>query len=89
MKNLKEQKNIWVGRIDEVFGDRMIAFGNSEKEVEKLLFKEYKEMGKTYNEYYKTNIHGKRKKKDFLEYYGAWVQPMAIGKCYYADSDEC
>ena len=42
----QKQEIIWVGRIDQVYGDSMIAFGRSEKEVENLLFKEYKEMGK-------------------------------------------
>jgi len=87
-KAIRKEDIIWVGRIDQVYGDSMIAFGKSEKEVENLLFREYKEMGRTYNEHYKTSEHGRRTKSDFLEYHGAWIQPMAIGKSYYADGDE-
>lgn len=93
-KAIRKEDIIWVGRIDEVFGDSMIAFGKSEKEVENLLFIEYKEISRTHNEYEKMNgsaiapRHGKRTKADFLEYHGAWIQPMAIGKSYYADGDE-
>ena len=91
---MKKDTLIWVGRIDQVFGDSMIAFGKSEKEVENLLFKEYKAIGKALNEYgsrqwdYGYNNNGRRTKSDFLEYHGAWIQPMAVGKSYYADSDE-
>lgn len=87
-KAIRKEDIIWVGRIDEVYGDSMIAFGKSEKEVERLLFGEYKEMGRIYNEHYKTTEHGRRTKADFLEYHGAWIQPMAVGKSYYADDDE-
>ena len=87
-KAIRKEDIIWVGRIDEVFGDSMIAFGKSENEVENLLFIEYKEISRNYNEHYKTTEHGRRTKSDFLEYHGAWIQPMAIGKSYYADGDE-
>lgn len=87
-KAIRKEDIIWVGRIDEVFGDSMIAFGKSEKEVKTLLFKAYKDIGREYNHFYKTSEHGKRTKADFFEYYGPWIQPMAIGKSYYADGDE-
>lgn len=87
-KAIRKEDIIWVGRIDEVYGDCMIAFGKSKKEVENLLFEEYKEIGRVYNKHYKTDIHGKRTKASFLEYHGAWIQPMAIGKAYSCDADE-
>ena len=90
-QNLKNVQGgiIWVGRIDEVYGDSMIAFGKSEKEVENLLFKDYKAVGKAINEMgYGYNNNGQKTKAELLEYFGAWIQPMAIGKCYSSDDDE-
>tara|TARA_R110002020_G_scaffold49929_2_gene141741 strand:- start:857 stop:1195 length:339 start_codon:yes stop_codon:yes gene_type:complete len=85
---------IWVGRMDEVHGDTLIAFGHSEKEVQTLLFKKYKEVAKYRNEYEKLNgsslvpRHGQRTKADFLDYFGGWIQPMEVGKAYIGDEDE-
>jgi hypothetical protein len=91
---MKKGDFIWVGRMDEVHGDTLIAFGKSEKEVESLLFKKYKEIAKYRNEYEKLNgsaispRHGQRTKADFLDYFGAWIQPMQLGKAYFGSDDE-
>tara|TARA_R110000824_G_scaffold21748_14_gene80821 strand:+ start:2130 stop:2519 length:390 start_codon:yes stop_codon:yes gene_type:complete len=84
-----EKSNIlWVARVDDVYGDSMISFGKTEAEAKTVLFKEYKDVGRHYNKNYKTSIHGQKTKAEFLDYFGAWVQPMAMGKAYWGDSDE-
>ena len=90
MKDKNKTPNIiWVGRVEEVYGDPMIAFGSSEKEVKSLLFKEYKAIGKELNEGgFGYNNNGAKTKEDFFEWFGAWIQPMALGQCYSGDGDE-
>jgi len=88
-KHMKDLNIIWVGRVDSVYGEPMIALGKSEKEVENLLFKEYKAIGKELNEGgFGYNNNGSKTKTEFFEHFGSWVQPMAIGKCYSGDGDE-
>jgi len=79
---------IWVGRCDEVHGEVLIAFGTSEENIKDLLYKEYKDIADSRNKSEGGNRHGQKSKEEFFDYFGAWIQPMHLGKAYWSDFDE-
>lgn len=76
---------VWLAEVDEVFGDKLVALGNSRAEALGALYAKYRRMSARHNadgEVYKKTI------EDFYEYYGPWCRKLKTGSAYFSDASE-